>query len=256
MITRLTRRPAARARLHALTCMALLCAVSGCARPAPHPGAGAAQDREASVKPGINDEYRDADVPKWQGRFETEGREVYRARHEIVAALGLAGGERLADIGAGTGLFTLLLARAVGPDGSVYAVDIVPEFLEHIRDRASAERVSNVQTWGRATERSAALPPASLDVVFICDTYHHFEYPVSMLDSLRAALRPGGRLVVVDFERIPGVSREWVLNHVRAGKPEVIAEITAAGFELEREVPIPRMTENYMLVFRLPASAR
>src|SRR5690606_28394541 len=93
------------------------------------------------------------------------------------------------------------------------------------------------------------LPKASIDVIFVCDTYHHFSHPESTLASLHRALRPGGRLVVVDFERIPGVSREWLLDHVRAGKEVFRAEIEAAGFVLDREVEIAGLEENYCLTF-------
>ena len=84
--------------------------------------------------------------------------------------------------------------------------------------------------------------------MFACDTYHHFEYPQATLASIRRALRPGGTLVVVDFERIPGKTRPWLLDHVRCGKGQVIAEIAAAGFELVEEVPLG-LEENYFLRF-------
>jgi predicted methyltransferase len=86
-----------------------------------------------------------------------------------------------------------------------------------------------------------------VDVAFICDAYHHFEDPGAMLASIRGALRPGGTLVVVDFERVPGRSPDWVLKHVRAGKDEFRAEIEAAGFRFEGEVKL--MRENYFLRF-------
>src|SRR5690606_37541197 len=101
-------------------------------------------------------------------------------------------------------------------------------------------------------ERSTRLPPASIDLAFSSDTYHHFEYPQDMLADIYQALRPGGRWVVLDYERIPGVSSQWTLDHVRAGKQEVIREILAAGFEFEREADIG-MKENYLLIFRRPA---
>ena len=91
-----------------------------------------------------------------------------------------------------------------------------------------------------------------LDLVFICDTYHHFEYPQTTLASLHAALRPGGMLAVVDFERIEGVSRPWVLNHMRAGKEVFRSEIEAAGFRFLEEVEVAGLEENYLLLFRRP----
>lgn len=218
-------------------------------REAGAPEATTAPASEPSVRPGINAEYRNPDVDKWVERFETESREIYHERNAIVAALGLKPGTAVADIGAGTGLFTELFARQVGPRGRVFAVDIVPEFLEHIRSRCKQAGLVNVQTI-LCKEDSVELRPASVDLAFLCDTYHHFEYPRSTLRSIRSALRPSGELVVIDFERIEGASREWVLNHVRAGRQTVVSEIERAGFRLVREAAPKMLKENYMVRFR------
>jgi ubiquinone/menaquinone biosynthesis C-methylase UbiE len=102
--------------------------------------------REQSVRPGINDPYENANVNEWVERFEGESREIYRQRESIVAALGLKSGQAVADIGAGTGLFVPLLSEAVGPTGHVYAVDIVPEFVRHIEQRAKERGLTNVSS--------------------------------------------------------------------------------------------------------------
>jgi ubiquinone/menaquinone biosynthesis C-methylase UbiE len=192
------------------------------------------------------------DPEQWAARFEVESREVFSSRDAILAAAGIERGETVADVGAGTGLFTALFARAVGTDGWVYAVDIAPRFIEYLAEKLPAGGIVNV-TPVLCTATSTNLPPASVDVAFVCDTYHHFEHPEQTLASLRRALRPDGRLVIVDFEREEGVSREWVLNHVRAGKSEVKGEIEAAGFQLEAEPDVPGLEENYLLVFRRAA---
>ena len=85
-------------------------------------------------------------------------------------------------------------------------------------------------------QHDVRLPPESVDLVFISDTYHHFEYPQSTLRSIHRALRPDGELVVIDFKRVPGISNPWVMSHVRAGEAKVIAEITAAGFALSERL--------------------
>jgi ubiquinone/menaquinone biosynthesis C-methylase UbiE len=153
----------------------------------------------------------------------------------------------VADIGAGSGLFTLLFAKRVGPRGEVIAVDIVPEFLEQIRQRAAAAGFKNVRTV-LATEQSVELPPRSVDLAFVCDTYHHFEYPRNSLASIHRALKPGGELVLVEFKRVPGGSSDWVLNHVRAGEEVFTAEIEAAGFKKTGRADFLR--ENYLVRFR------
>ena len=103
--------------------------------------------QDASVKPGINDKFLDPklNVEEWTKKFETESREIFHQREKIVAAIGLQPGMAMADIGAGTGLFTLHFAQAVGENGKVYAVEIAKNFLEHIKARASRASASNVQ---------------------------------------------------------------------------------------------------------------
>src|SRR6185436_7984945 len=134
-------------------------------------------------------------------------------------------------------------SRAVGPKGKVYAVDIVPAFLDRIKKRAASEGLANVQTV-LCTERSVELPPSSVDFAFICDAYHHFEFPQSSLASLHRALRPGGEMLLVEFKRFPGKSSDWVMNHVRAGQEVFTAEIQTAGFRQIEEQDI--LKDNYV----------
>lgn len=202
-----------------------------------------------SVRPGINRHYQNPDYDHWWGVFERPGREVYDRRHDIVAASGVAPGMTVADVGAGTGLFTVLFAQAVGPQGTVYAVDIAPEFVGRTVARAQAEGFDNVKGVVN-DQRQAGLPPGAVDLVFMSDTYHHFEYPQAMLASLHQALRPGGMLVVVDFRRQPGRSSTWVMEHVRADRETVIDEIEAAGFRLVEDSPL--LQTNYLLRFVRP----
>ena len=206
---------------------------------------GQAVAREGA-DPGINRPYQDPDYLQWVERFERPGREVYDRREAIVLASGIQPGMQVADIGAGTGLFTLLFARAVGQAGRVYAVDIARVLLDNLERRARTEGFANVTVIVN-NQTDARLPPGSLDLAFVCDTYHHFEQPRAMLASIHRALRPGGALVVVDFERIEGKSSPWVLDHVRAAKKSVIQEIEAAGFRLTADEKL--LKENFFLRF-------
>jgi len=210
-----------------------------------------AEDSETTgASPELNRRFVDPelDVEAWIGRFEVESREVFAARNEILRASGVSAGARVADVGAGTGLYTRLFAEAAGSGGWVFAVDIGPRFLEHINRKTAELNLGNVTTILGRTD-SVALPPDAVDLVFVCDTYHHFEDPRAMLASIRRTLVPGGTLIIVDFERIPGESREWVLDHVRAGKEVFRAEIEAAGFTFVEEVAISGLKENYLLRF-------
>jgi len=191
-----------------------------------------AQDK--SVKPGINKSFQDPNVEKFIGLFEREGRDAYDHRHEIVKACQLKPGMVVADIGAGTGLFTRMFSPVVGSKGRVYAVDIADKFLKHIETTAKNERLTNI-TGVICRQDSVNLPTNSIDLAFICDTYHHFEFPHKTMRSIHRALRPGGQVVLIDFHRIEGVTREWLMNHVRAGQDVFTKEILDSGFRQVKE---------------------
>ena len=210
-------------------------------------------DPPSATAEGINRDFLDPtlDPDAWVAKFEIESREVFTARKAIIAALRLEPGDRIADIGSGTGLYLQPFSERVGPDGRVYAVDISSRLVEFIERRVRKEGLGNVATV-LSTADSTRLAPGSVTHAFVCDAYHHFvEYP-AMLASIHEALRPGGQLVVVDFDRVPGKSREWLLTHVRAGKDAVRGEIEDAGFEFVEEVEVEQFNENYLLRFRRP----
>ncbi len=203
--------------------------------------------QEENVNPGINEAFQNPDPRSFVERFEKEGREVYDKRETIVESLGLKRGMVVADVGAGTGLFTRLIAPIVGPEGKVYAVDIAQPFVDHVVESSHAKGFEQVEGIV-CTQDDAKLPPGSVDLVFICDTFHHFEFPLKTMASIHRALKPDGRVVVVDFERIEGVSSEWIMGHVRAGKEIFRSEIEAAGFAFDEELKL--FKENYFLRFR------
>jgi len=204
--------------------------------------------QEKSVKPGINNSFESPDVPKFIERFEREGRDVFDHQQEILAALALKPGMKIADVGAGTGLFTRQFSPRVGPCGKVYAVDISEEFTSHIEKTATEQGLTNIETVVCKPD-SVELPPNSVDLVFICDTYHHFEYPYQTMRSIHRALKPGGEVVLIDFQRIEGVSDEWVLGHVRAGQDVFAKEILDSGF-VQVDEKLDLLDESYFVRFR------
>jgi ubiquinone/menaquinone biosynthesis C-methylase UbiE len=214
-------------------------------------GFASAAAQEQSVRPDVNKEFlaEQLDLQMWRERFEVESREVFQHREAIVAAIGLTEGQQVADVGAGTGAFMAPLTKAVGSAGSLFAVDISPNMVQFLRRRADEEAHPNV-TVVLCNERSCTLPANSIDAALIVDTYHHFEYPQDTLASLHRALRPEGTLVIVDFDKIEGVSREWVMGHVRADRAQVIGELEAAGFQRIDARDVPGLTENYLIRFR------
>jgi ubiquinone/menaquinone biosynthesis C-methylase UbiE len=210
-----------------------------------------AQDK--SVRPGINKPFENPDVKDFVGKFEGESREVFTKRKEIIAACKLKRGMDVADVGAGTGLFTRLFAAEVGDKGKVFAVDISPKFIEHINESCKKAEIKNVQGIV-CKQASTELPENSVDRVFICDTYHHFEFPFKTMESIHRALRPGGQVIVVDFQRIEGKSREWIMKHVRAGQETVVKEIVSCGFKKVGEEKF--LTENYLVRFEKVKASR
>jgi ubiquinone/menaquinone biosynthesis C-methylase UbiE len=206
--------------------------------------------QEKSVRPGINKPFENPDVKEYIGKFEGESREIASHSKEIVEACGLRPGMVVADVGAGTGLFTRKFAAQVGPMGKVFAVDISPAFLKHIDKTCAEHEIKNVQTV-LCDQFSTKLPANSVDLVFICDTYHHFEFPQKTMHSVREALRPGGRLILIDFERIEGKTTDWILSHVRAGKDVFVREVVSAGFKVTGEEKF--LKENYFVRFEKAA---
>ncbi len=203
--------------------------------------------------PEQNKQFQDSslDVDSYKNRFETESREVFANRYALVAALKLKPGQRVADIGAGTGAFTQPMLQAVTASGHYFAVDISPRFLELIRKRADEAGQNNVTTILGGSHHTT-LPVNSIDAAFICDTYHHFEKPSSVMGSLFAALKKGGTLVVVDFIREPGKSSAFSLEHIRASQAVFRQEIEGIGFRYKEDVKVEGLKENYCMRFVKP----
>jgi ubiquinone/menaquinone biosynthesis C-methylase UbiE len=147
----------------------------------------------------------------------------------VMDAAGVSEGMVVGEVGAGKGRFTLHLARRVGPTGKILANDIDAEGLEFLRGRCSRAGLDNVETI-LGTETDARFPEDSLDLVFVVWTYHWFEQPVAMLQSLRPALKPGATVFMVepDPERGPGGADHGV------SVEKVRREASAAGYELVR----------------------
>ena len=186
--------------------------------------------QQESVRPGINDPFNNAPneyVASFVERFEKEGREVFDRRKEIVDACQLRPAMVVADIGAGTGLFTRMMAPEVS---ELYAVEISQKFLDHVNEKCEKDGLKNVKSI-LCDQTSCGLKEGSVDVVLICDTYHHFEFPYKTMRSIRKALKPDGVVVLVEFDRIEGKSSDWILNHVRADRETFSREIELAGFE-------------------------
>src|ERR1039457_3896164 len=130
--------------------------------------------------------------------LDRSGREAEEHPEAALDAMGLKKGMVVADVGAGVGYFTLRLARRVGETGKVYANDIQPEMLSRLQDRLDAEHVTNVETV-LGTQSDPKLPAAKLDLILMVDVYHELSQPQRMLGEMRKALKPDGRLVLIEY---------------------------------------------------------
>jgi predicted methyltransferase len=176
--------------------------------------------------------------------LEGPDRDLWQLPDQIMDALAIAERSVVADIGAGGGWFTIRLARRVGTSGLVYAEDIQPQMLEATMRRVAREGLGNVRRV-LGTPDDPRLPPGSCDAALLLDTYHELDNPVAMLRSVAKALKPQGRIGVIDFKR-DGLGPGPALEE-RVDPDEVVRDAEAAGLRLvSRETFLPY---QFMLVF-------
>lgn len=176
--------------------------------------------------------------------FDSPGREQRLQINRVMDTLGIAPGKDVADVGAGSGWFTIRAARRVGPAGMVYAVDINPEAVRYIDRRARSESLPNVKTILSKSD-DPMLPTAAVDAVLLLKTYHEVADPVALLQHLRPALRPGARLGIID--RNGDASNHGVERKI------VIDEAAQAGYHLVQTYDFVKADGmDYFLVFTVP----
>ena len=176
--------------------------------------------------------------------LEGPDRDDWQQPEQVMDALGISDGGRVADIGAGGGWFTIRLAHRVGPNGLVYAEDIQPLMIDAIRRRIARDGQQNVvPVLGTASDPRL---PSNLNAVLIVDTYPQFRDPVALMRNVRDALVPHGRLGIVDFTPDGSGGPGPPLNE-RLDPRNVIRDVTAAGFTFRSQETFLRY--QYMLVF-------
>ena len=185
-----------------------------------------------------------ADAARWAAAFDSPDRDAWQKPADLLAALGVRPGMAVADVGAGTGYFVVRLASAVAPGGVVYATDVEPDMVRWLRDRADKQGYANVvPVLGSA--REPRLPPRSCDLVLIVDAWHHVEGRVDYARKLRSALKPGGRVAIVDFK--PGLLPVGPPPGMKLLEREVASEFIEAGY---RQIPpYTKLPYQYVLVF-------
>jgi ubiquinone/menaquinone biosynthesis C-methylase UbiE len=183
--------------------------------------------------------------------LDSSSRDAEERPAELVKEIGVRTGMTVADIGTGVGYMLPYLSRAVGGSGKVYAEDIFDDFLARARQHASKSGLKNVE-FIKGNEHSPELPAHSFDVILALDSYHHYNYPQDMLAGFRKALKPGGRLAIVEYYKRPGAmgGGNSAVQHIRLDDSGVVKEVEANGFALvsERE-HIPK--SQYIAIFKL-----
>ena len=220
------------------TCRALfaLALASGCAsaeRPSDH------------QHPSGEMPHRFDDVERWSAVWDAPERDAWQHPDLVVTRLVFRPDMRIVDLGAGTGYFSLRFARAV-PNGEVIAVDVEPALLSHLETRARAAKLSNVKAWlARPDDPDLGDWRGTVDLVFVCNTYHHLADRPAYFARLANMLGPSGRIAVVDYDL--GSSRGPPRDH-KIPRERVVAEMEEAGLVMIgdlRELP-----EQYFLEFQ------
>ena len=189
---------------------------------------------ETPDPPGFYLGRRIAQTMHWSGaawliRHEREREE---SCSKLLENLALTPGQTVCDLGCGNGFYTLPMARAVAPGGKVLAVDIQPEMLRLLNERAAKEKATGIETI-LGTEDDPKIPEASCDLILLVDTYHEVSGPAALLAHTRKALKPDGLLVLAEFraedDAVP------IKPEHKMSKAQVLKELTANGFALARE---------------------
>jgi ubiquinone/menaquinone biosynthesis C-methylase UbiE len=176
--------------------------------------------------------------------LEDPKRDEWQKPAAVIQALKLQEGQSVADIGAGSGYFTLRLARTVGQKGQVFAVDVDAGMLDYLRQRLAQEKIQNVQVM-QVPAHDPLLLDGSLDLAFICDTYHHIEDRDVYLRKVHKALKPNGRLVIVDFYKKEGIPVGPPLS-MRLSEETVKKELQGAGMKVTEKLTF--LPYQYILV--------
>jgi predicted methyltransferase len=192
---------------------------------------------------------RYAGVMGYQGAdwLDREERDIEEAPDKALDALDLQPGMTVADIGAGSGYMTARMAQRVGPTGKVYAEDIQPQMIELLKQRLQREKITTVVPV-LGTVDDPKLPADSIDLMLLVDVYHEFSEPVRMLNGMRAALKSGGRLVLLEYRK-EDPSIPIRLEH-KMTVAEAKVEVEAAGFTLTKVDE--RLPRQHILIFTKP----
>jgi arsenite methyltransferase len=193
------------------------------------------------------DHRRPADIKEYLEHLDSEERDPYQKPGQVIDALNLKPGLTVADLGAGSGYFTRRFIEAVTETGKVYAVDVEPEMLKYTEESIVHMHRPYTAEFILARPDSPKLPYESLDLLFVCNTYHHLDERTKYFSDAKSSLKPGGRVAIIDFYHDERSGELGFPKHHLVPRETVIAELTEAGYRLVREhIFLPR---QYFLEF-------
>jgi arsenite methyltransferase len=227
-------------RLFAISCLGALCAF-------PLPLAGQSKPMTAEEMHKLHQ-----DPKAYIALLEDPARDAYQKPHEVMMALALEQGEKIADIGAGAGYFSLRFAQHVGATGRVFAVDISPDMIIHLNQRIRDAGLDNVRTI-LALADDPLLAASSVDRIFICETWHHIGNHSRYLAQLKKILKPGGQVIIIDFQK--NAMTVGPPAEMRIAREDVMKELEQNGFRLAHENTF--LPYQYFLIFTaVPVSGK
>lgn len=205
------------------------------------PGQGAGGDGAPQEPPPATRDHTEGKT--WIARLDRADRLPGLRVPDVISCLELKPGDVVADIGAGTGAYAIPFAKAVAPSGRVLAVDIWPDLLDYISQRAGAERVGNLQTiLGRGDD--PMLPPGQVDVVFFHDVFHNVLDRQAYLRTLLPALKPGGRIAIIEQEFDDPIAKKWDVPENRITREQVSGWMAAVGLRKVAEFDLFQAANN------------
>jgi len=219
-------------------CAVALCAWLACPWPSP-------------AQHGHSEHRRPPDIGQYLEQLDRPERDQYQKPDQVVAALGLKAGMAVADLGAGSGYFTRRFVKTVTETGKVYAIDIEPEMLTYTKTGIERLQIPYTAEFILAAPDDPRLPPRSVDLVFVCNVYHHLEDRPAYFSTMKAALKAGGRIAIVDFYHDARSGDVGFPRKHLVARETVVADMGKAGYRLHREHDfLPR---QYFLEF-VPAT--
>jgi ubiquinone/menaquinone biosynthesis C-methylase UbiE len=181
------------------------------------------------------DHRQPADIKQYLEQLDSEDRDQYQKPRQVIEALNLKPGLAVADLGSGSGYFTRRFIEAVTETGKVYAVDVEPEMLKYAEESVVHMHRSYTAEFILARPDNPKLPYESIDLLFLCNTYHHLEERAKYFSDTKSSLKPGGRLAIIDFYNDERSGELGFPKQHLVPRDTVITELTKAGYRVVRE---------------------